>query len=283
MTESDSHVLSVGDVELTIDLATGARATRWLVDGLSLLATYGPASIGSGMYPMAPWAGRLRDNSVPVDGRPVALPVTNDGWALHGTVLASHLVLIAHEQAKDHAHLTARTVEHDGWPWPMAVDISWDLRPRVLETTITVHALSEPFPVVVGWHPWFARRLERGDPIEWTMAATAQAERGSDYLPTGALLDYDPARGPFDDTFLVPDGRAQVKWPGALAVDIECDSPWYVVFDQLPIAACVEPQSGPPNGVNDGLGRPIPVSAPGRPHQLTTTWIMRDDLPGDPG
>lgn len=266
---------------MVIDLCHGARATSWMVDGLSLLAVHGAHPVESGMYPMAPWAGRTRGNRVLVDGEDVELPVTYDGWALHGTVLASELELVAHVREADHALLIACAKEHASWPWPMEVDIAWDLTPRMLTTTITVSSLERAFPTVVGWHPWFARRLGRGQPLEWELEATARAERGPDHLPTGALLPYDAGDGPFDDTFVVPDRTARVRWPGALSIDIENEAPWFVVYDQLPDAACIEPQSGPPNGVNDGLGQPIPVSEPGRPHQLTTRWIMRDDPPED--
>lgn len=279
MSTPAERVLAVGDVELAIDVNHGARALSWKVDGLSLLAVHGEDPVESGMYPMAPWAGRTRDNLVVIDGAATALPVTYDGWALHGTVLASELELVELVQEADHARLVARSRIHAGWPWPMEVDIAWDLRPRLLTTTITVSSLHVPFPTVVGWHPWFRRELHRGGSLEWELDATLRAECGADNLPTGAFLPYDSSDGPFDDTFVVPEGRARVRWPGALSIEIVSDAPWFVVYDQLPDAACVEPQSGPPNGVNDGLGQPIAISAPGRPHQLTTRWIMRDDLP----
>ena len=283
MASTEERILAVGDVELTIDLNAGARATRWMVGDLSLLATHGPGPVDNGMYPMAPWAGRLRDNSVLVDGLPFTLPATRGPWALHGTLLASPLAEVEHEQAVDHARLVARTAEDSRWPWPMEVDVTWYLRPRVLETTITVRALHRPFPAIAGWHPWFVRRLDRGGPLEWDMAASVRAERGGDALPTGVLLPYDPNDGPFDDAFHVPDGKARVRWPGSLTIDIDSDGTWFVMFDELPAAVCIEPQSGPPNGLNDGLGQPIPVAAPGRPHELTTRWIMRDDPPAGRG
>lgn len=282
MTNATTRQLSVGDVSLTIDLSLGARATRWTVGDLSLLTSNGDGPVEGGMYPMAPWAGRLRDNSIVVDGRTVVLPATRDNWALHGTVLASPVELTEFEQSEDHAVLSARAVDHAGWPWPTLVDVNWDLRPRELTTTITVTALDSAFPAVVGWHPWFARHLERGGPVRWDMDASAMAERGPDYLPTGALVEFDHDAGPFDDAFVVPDGRATVTWPGALKVEIQADCQWYVVFDQLPVAVCVEPQTGPPNGLNQGLGLPIPMAEPGRPVALTTRWLMRDDPQGDP-
>ncbi len=276
-------VLTVGDVELSIDPDAGNRATSWRVGDLSLLAEHGSDPRERGMYPMGPWAGRLRDNAFDFRGRRHALPLTYAGWAMHGTIPTQPAEIIEHRQEADRAVLVARVVEHPGWPWATAIDIAWDLRPRVLTTSITVRPTDEQVPAVVGWHPWFARDLGRGRPLEWAMAAIARAERGSDYLPTGRLMPYDPADGPFDDAFLVPGGRALLRWPEALELEVASDGSWFVVFDQLSRTACIEPQSGPPNGLNDGLGDPVAVATPDQPVRLVTTWTMRDDPPAGRG
>ena len=276
-----SETLTVGDVELTIDLAAGARAIRWTVGDLSLLGHHGDAPVNHGMYPMAPWAGRLRDNSLDFGGQRYAFPATHDAWALHGTLLDRAPDVVEHVQDAGVARLVAHFTDGLGWPWPMAVDVEWELRERALTTAITVTALETAFPVVVGWHPWFRRDLGSGRPLEWTMPATLQAERGPDHLPTGRLLPARLSAGPFDDAFMVPGGRALVRWPGALALDISSDAGWYVVFDELAATACIEPQSGPPDGINDGLGQPVTLASPGHPHRLVTTWTMSDDPPGD--
>lgn len=272
--------LASGDVVIVVDLAEGARAVSWTVAGHELLSHHGDHPIEHGMYPMAPWAGRIRGNTVTWNAREHSLPVTHDPWAIHGTALAQSAAVLELSQHAEEARLVARIEEHPGWPWPMAVDIAWHLRPRELTTTITVHALVEPFPAVVGWHPWFRRSLDAGGPLELSMRATERLVRGADHLPTGEAVAYDAGAGPFDDAFRVPDGRATVAWPGVLAVDIASDSDWYVVFDELASHVCVEPQSGPPDGLRAGDGSrggwtgPA-VASPGRPHVLTTTWSMR--------
>jgi len=277
MPRRPEHVVEVGDVRLSIDLAAGGRASSWIVGPHELLAVHGDDPAEGGMYPMAPWAGRLRDNALTVDGG-VHPMVPNYGiWALHGLAYRSSVEILESSALDDHARLVGRVDAEQGWPWPMAIDLVWDLRPRVLTTSVIVHALADEFPVVVGWHPWFRRRLVGGEPLEWSVEAEQLVQRGDDHLPTGRLMPMADVAGPFDDAFHVPSGRAKVRWPGLLEIDVSNDAPWFVVFDELDDAACVEPQSGPPNGVNDGLGWPIPMAAPGRPHVLTTTWVMRDD------
>jgi galactose mutarotase-like enzyme len=268
--------LAVGDTALDIDLDAGGRASQWWVDGIALLAAYGTEPAQHGMYPMAPWAGRIRDNRVVWNGHGHDLPVTFGEWAIHGTALGQQAAVLDHEQDLDHARLAARIEAHPGWPWPMAVHVIWELRERAVTTTIEVHALVEPFPAVVGWHPWFRRDLGIGGPIEWSVDATGRLERGDDHLPTGRILGVDPGEGPFDDAFVVPSGRAALRWPGVLAVDIVSDGGWYVVFDELPDQVCVEPQSGPPDGLREAYGHRPAIAAPGAPHTMVTTWTVRD-------
>lgn len=265
-----------------MDLGAGARATSWTVGRHSLLAQHGPDPVEYGMYPMAPWAGRLRENTLIVGDVRHRLPRSYGGWAIHGTVYDSALELVEVEHVDGQSRLLARATQHPAWPWPMTVDVEWRVSGRVVTTVIAVHALDRPFPAVVGWHPWFRRRLGSGGDLEWSLPATLLAERGRDHLPTGRLLACDTTLGPFDDAFVVPSGTASVRWPGALSIDIDADSSWFVVLTEMPDAVCIEPQSGPPNGVNDGLGGTIPIAAPGRPHVLTTTWTVRDDPPEGP-
>lgn len=270
-----SESLSFGDARLVVDLDHGARATEWTVGDLSLLAHHGPDPVDHGMYAMAPWAGRLRGNEVEWGGEHHALPVTYEPWALHGTALRQAATVASAGADGESAWLVARIDEHPGWPWPMTVDLGWELRADRLTTTITVRALDEPFPVVVGWHPWFRRRLARGEPLQWSLDATGRLERGADHLPTGRVVTEGVLDGTFDDAFLVPDGRAAAVWPGALELEVASDAGWYVVYDQLPDCVCLEPQSGPPDGLRAGYGREATVASPGAPHTLTTTWTFR--------
>ncbi len=275
--------LTAGDVRVAIDLDQGARATAWSVGDLDLLSGRSADPVEHGMYPMAPWAGRLRDNAVRHGGAVHPLPATYREWALHGTLLAEPAAIVEEGAGDDACWLVARSTARGAWPWPLHVDLSWHLTPDVLTTVITVVAESEPFPAVVGWHPWFARRLWRGGDLEWSLSASGRLVRGADHLPTGDLAPYDPSDGPFDDAFVVPDGRAELRWPGALTLQVACDAGWFVVFDELPDHVCIEPQSGPPDGVNDGYGSPVTLASPGSPHRLVTTWTMLRDQPADRG
>ena len=277
------RTLAVGDVRLEIDEELGCRATSWTVGDLSLLSGRSADPVEHGMYPMAPWAGRLRDNAVRWSGLRYDLPASYQQWALHGVVLGAPLEIVDHGSDEGSAWLQARTSRLGAWPWPGHVDVTWHLTTEVLTTTISVVAEDRPFPAVVGWHPWFRRRLGHGGDLRWTLEATGRLERGADHLPTGRVLTADLSDGPFDDAFVVPDGRAVVHWPGALRLDVAANACWYVVFDELPDVACLEPQSGPPDGVNDGYGSPVPIASADQPQQLVTTWTMHREMRADQG
>lgn len=257
-----------GEVRVVVDPSAGARVTTWAVGDLELVGARGWDPAEHGMYPMAPWPGRLRGNRVVVDGVAHHLPVTYAGWAMHGTVLDAPWQVVGHEQRADGARLEVAAALGAAWPWGGRVHQVYEVEADRVVTTLSVSTDGPAFPAEVGWHPWFVRRLARGGPLEVEIAASGLLERGADHLPTGVVLDPGTVPGPYDDAFVVPDGRARLTWPGALRLDLSSDVTWLVLFDELADFVCVEPQSGPP----DGLGATAFVVRPGQPRTATATW-----------
>ena len=79
-------VLTAGASSLTLVPAAGGRASSLVVEGVQLLAHDSDTAVGWGWYPMAPWPGRLRDNALVFRGVTYPRPVSQDTWAIHGTV-----------------------------------------------------------------------------------------------------------------------------------------------------------------------------------------------------
>jgi galactose mutarotase-like enzyme len=112
--------------------------------------------------------------------------------------------------------------------------------------------------------------------------------RGEDGLPKELLPGVRSARstpieeepgvgdGPYDDAFWVPSGRARIQWPGRLAIDVATEGSWFVVFDERPEAICLEPQSGPPDGLVDHPWFSVERLSAGVPRTWRTTWTMCD-------
>ena len=84
----------------------------------------------------------------------------------------------------------------------------------------------------------------------------------------------------FDDAFLVEARAARIEWLGHLRIELTSSHPWFVVFDELPDFICIEPQSGPPNGINDGIVAPVTIVVPGQPLELVNEWQVIRAQPG---
>ena len=257
---------------LILDAAGDGRAVSWNIDGHEVLGRKSSALIDYGMYAMGPWAGRINNNLVTVDGHTFSMPITHDRWALHGTTLGRSCRVVEIDQDADEARAVTETDLGRTWPWKGVLRSTWHLHRGGLDTELEVIAKDETFPSVVGWHPWFQRTIAGVDAI-WTLSEPKLAERRDDYSFTGQLVDLTAPHGTFDDAFR-SNGSACIAWPGVMRIDIVNSHPWFVVFDREPTLLCIEPQTGPPNGINDGLGDPIAWTQLDDPIRMRTTWAI---------
>ena len=106
-------------------------------------------------------------------------------------------------------------------------------------------------PAWLGFHPWFARDLERGGSAEIEFDATEMLIRGSDGIPTGKRSA--PTQPPWDDAFTGIKGTPAVVWEDVARISIECDAPWWVVYSEDSDGVCIEPQTAPPDAQNLGI------------------------------
>lgn len=260
---NEDITLTAGDAEVTVSPAGGGRIGSLRVGGVELLRQ-GPRF---GCFPMVPWCGRIRDGRF-LDGAAVRqMPLNSPPHAIHGT-------------ARDGAWRTARvTAEEavitydlvDPWPHPARVTESVALTGDGLTVTMSVETYGESFPAQIGWHPWFNRNLGGGgEDVRIGFRAAWQEERGEDHLPTGRRIE--PLPGPWDDCFGMPEGvDVTLTWPGELELKVGSREQWVVVYDEQEAAVCVEPQTGPPNGLNTHPRLVTPIE----PLEATTTWSWR--------
>ncbi|WP_330255447.1 aldose 1-epimerase [Nocardia sp. NBC_00565] len=254
--------LTAGKAELTVDPQNGGRLTSLRISDLELLRQ-GPRY---GAFPMVPWCGRMELGQFRNGGAVHQMPINAEPHAIHGTGRDAAWRVVSVDESS--ATLTVDLAEP--WPYPGRVTQLIELTEDSLTLTMRVETTGQPFPAQVGWHPWFRRNLDSGNEIQLDFTPAWQEERGDNYLPTGRHITPEP--GPWDDCFGMPDGTTvTLTWPHALELKITSPAQWVVVFDEKPEAACVEPQSGPPNGLNT---HPRPVTA-GDPLELSTTWSWR--------
>ena len=251
--------LRTGATEGTVDLE-GGRLASLKVHGHELLVTEGTKPSRYGSFPMTPWCGRLAHGRLTFGGTTHELPLTSPPHANHGR-----------GYLQTWTEVGPGVIRTDlGPPWPFGGHViqRFELGETSLTTTLEVHADAEPMPAMAGWHPWFRRQLDVGEPARLTFAATSIYETDEHQIPTGRLL---PAPAPpWDECFVdVTEGPA-ITWPGALRLAFGSTFDHWVVFTQPDHALCVEPQSGPPNQVN----RDPLLARPGEPlvGKMTWTW-----------
>jgi aldose 1-epimerase len=256
-------ILRAGPAEAVLDPGAGGRFAALRVDGQDLLLTEGYGPLSWGAYPMVPWAGRLRDGLLRWDGDEHALPThLIPPHAIHGTLVETAWDVV------DPVGASVAVLEAPlGPPWPFGgravhrVSLAAD----ELTATLEVHAGVRSFPAIAGWHPWFPRTLRgsagvAGGAVEIDLRAGGMLRRGEDGLPTGAVDPVPP--GPWDDCFVGVAAPPVVRWPGALEVALESDAAYWVVYTEHADGVCVEPQTGPPNGLNTGDFRLVEPSRP---------------------
>ncbi|GHG58446.1 aldose epimerase family protein [Streptomyces griseocarneus] len=259
---SDDVRLKAGNAAVTLDPGNGCRLSSLKIDGTELLRQ----GENYGAFPMVPWCGRIELGRFRDGADTHQMPVNHPPHAIHGT-------------GRDTAWHTARAEESaaaftydlaDPWPYTGRVTQLAELTENSLTLTMGIETYDDSFPAQAGWHPWFLRNLGTGKDVEIDFLPAWQEERGDDHLPTGRRIT--PRPGPWDDCFGMPDGvDVTLTWPGALELKITSRAEWVVVYDEQTEAVCVEPQSGPPNGLNTHPRLVTPID----PLEISTTWTWR--------
>jgi aldose 1-epimerase len=261
VSSEESVRLAAGDVELVVLPEHGCRVASLTIGGTELLRQ----GERYGSFPMSPWCGRTAYGLFHNGADARQLPLNAPPHAIHGTVrdTAWHT---AHA-VKDQAVFTCELGEP--WPYPGRVTQMFELTDGSLTLTMGVEAQESSFPAQAGWHPWFRRNLGYAD-ARIDFEAAWQEERGEDHLPTGRRID--PRPGPWDDCFGMPDGvSVTLTWPEQLELTVTSPAEWVVIYDEQPEAICVEPQSGPPNGLNTHPRYVTQID----PLEVSATWSWR--------
>ena len=260
--------LAAGDVSAVVSPGDGGRLLSLRVSTMELIGGSDlpqiPAAMNHGSFPMAPWAGRIRNGEFSFRGTDYRLPATLGDHATHGVTFNTEWTRTGPQ--------TLGVQFDEPWPFGGSASQEFDLRPEGLRITLTVTAAAA-MPVVLGLHPWFARRLAVGDSAELIFTASHEYQRALDGLPTGELVPASP--GPWDDCFILPNRTVTIRWPKALDLIISSNHDHFVIFDELDESLCVEPQTGPPDAFNIGGSATL---EPGATYRLAAElrWIRQD-------
>jgi aldose 1-epimerase len=237
-----------GRTHVAVDDMCGARLASIRIDGVDILVSDGDDALQWGCYPMVPFAGRVRNGVLIIGSTTHPLPVIAPPHALHGTVFASPWAVL------DHSESRAVLLTELDLPWPVAGTVRHEITVAddavSMRLEVTAH---DDMPVQVGWHPWFVK------PASYSVSFRRIWPRDEHGIASTEPATHDPdivRFGTYDDCFSDPSEAPALIYPTsdpdrALRIDLDSDCSHWVVFDQPAHAVCIEPQSGPPNQVND--------------------------------
>lgn len=248
--------LKQGAARVLIDPEAGGRLASLQLYGRELLVARTTNPLHWGCYPMAPWAGRVRDGRFTFEDVEHALPLTMAPHAIHGTAWdRAWKVDRSSRETDEETSCSLQIGLGDDWPFAGRARQRIQLLEDCLRLELTVHAHAEPFPASIGWHPWFRRDLGEGGSAALSFDAEAMYAVDAQQIPTGELRT--PTPGPWDDCFCGVETEPELRWRGFLALTLHSSLDHWVVYDQPEHALCVEPMSGPPNALN---GQPRAVT-----------------------
>ncbi len=250
---------------LLVDPVDGARIVSLRIDGVEVLgrgepAPGAPPGIFSGCFLMAPFAGRTAHGRFAFEGREHALPLSFPPHAIHGLAFDRPWRREGEELVLD---LDER------WPFGGSVRQRFELGETGLTVTATILNEERTMPAIAGFHPWFV------DPLADGSRLAVDFRPGTRYVcdPTGIPVGTVPGGGdrPWDDSFADVAEEPVVRWENGLELRIGLTGSHWIVCETVPGAVCIEPLSGPVNGLATG-GHAI--VGPGRPlvHRLALSW-----------
>lgn len=231
-----STTLYAGELVVVVDPHRGARLTSLQICDREILVTHADSPLDWGLYPMVPFAGRIRDARFAFDNHTYQLARNHGAHAIHGTVFDASWTL---DEVTDSSVVLSTSLD-PLWPFEGTVTHTVDVTDKRVRLTLSVLA-HQNMPIQLGWHPWFSHP----DSVDTNFASMLR--RDHDGITTDERVE--PTEPPVDDCFFEPNAWPQIHTQGSV-LEIASDCPYWVRYDAPQGHVCVEPQSGPPNGIN---------------------------------
>lgn len=217
----------------------GARIGSMIVGDQEIFMTGGATDdpLSWGCYPMVPYAGRVRDATLKFAGELFSLKNNLPPHSLHGTVFDRPWNVAKNSPSEIELVIDLG----DEWPFAGTVQHHIQLTDSKIEMQLTVNAI-DAMPIQVGWHPWFVK------PTDTALRFASMLQRDGAGIATEHRVSQLTI--PVDDCFVEPENPLTIIIEN-VQVTLSSDCSHWVLYDEPLNATCVEPQSGPPNGIND--------------------------------
>ena len=243
--------LTNGLLSVVVDPTAGGRIVQITYAGTEVLISNDHADVtdnmlGWGCYPMVPFAGRLRNAAFEWNNKTWSTHKNLSPHAIHGTTVARAWDVVSANT--ESVHLQISLDDGSGTLWPfggscmqtISVGEHTDGRSEVT-CVLSVQGTTPGSPLQLGWHPWFVK------PTQYEFSFAHMYVRDAEGITTSSRVM--PTPPPWDDCFAGARVNPQLCI-GDVGIELRSNLSHWVIFDELPYATCVEPQSGPPNEFN---------------------------------
>ena len=241
-----------------IDPVTGGRLVSLVIDGHEVIGAVptvkeivrkGQAAEHDwyrGSFPLAPWAGALREGTFVFDGTTHHVQLDSAGTAKHG-VVAERPWDIEETLDQTSAILSIQFgPDFPGrWPFSAGAVQSFVLEESALLMRLEVHSSEPRMPAIAGFHPWFRSQLNDGATASITFLPSSKLTYREGIL----VADDELGSRPWDNAFVGLAEPPVISWAGGPRLRLESDASVWVYYETLPGAFCIEPWTGPFEGL----------------------------------
>lgn len=266
----EKFVLTSNDLCVEVFKDDGARISSLKHLGVELLRQWNQdrKAFQYGSFPMIPWVGRLKGGDILYKNNKYHLYVNKSGNAMHGMAHFSDWMVVSYTNNS----LILKNIVGEPWPFQTEVIQYISLNNNILTMKLQINALNCDFPADAGWHPWFLKDPDNvgSEQLDIKFQADDMEEIGIDEVPTGKKLNIK--EGPYDDCFNFYNGKAsaQLIYPNKRKITLTSNGKALIIFNKQPDAACVNPMTGVPNGINTNPN----IVQKDKPLVLESKWVF---------
>ncbi|WP_053976185.1 aldose 1-epimerase [Mangrovimonas xylaniphaga] len=265
--ENGASVLEIRNTDKAllalINLRTGGTLDVLELEGAKIISNEGALPFASSV--LFPFANRIAKGQYTFEGETYQLKkgAVDPNNAIHGLIYDKEFDIVNQEVTSEKAMATLRyeqTEPQEGFPFLYAVELTYAVSNSELTLIVDVENIgAQAFPFTLGWHPYF----ESSNLGESHLLMDCKGKLKVDALmiPVEKEALQFPSElqigeQQFDDCFLLGDTTVGFKTPDYHIAIATTSKENYLQVYTPPgrKAMAIEPQTGPANSFNSGMG-----------------------------